>query len=192
MQHPTPIYGSVPLHQRLQPMPPSTSNPRTVPPEVGTTPDLRRSAVPHTARPEDAELLRQYHRIAHIVSARGAMNSERGGGSTARRILSHGLGGFSHNSGVCRDVYKHISRVAHPDKKLMRNAYYCAVAEIVMEAARRASGIVTSSSSPDRDAFSLVPVLDSAQFSALVDSHRRATQGRTPLVRSATVPPVWQ
>ena len=62
--------------------------------------------------------------------------------------------------------------------------YYCAVAEVVMEAARRASDIVASSSSSDREAFSLVPALDSAQFSALVDSHRQATQGRTPLVRS--------
>ena len=59
-----------------------------------------------------------------------------------------------------------------------------------MEAARRASGIVTSPPSSDRDAFPLVPELDSAQFSALMDSHRRATQDRTPLVRSATTPPV--
>ena len=70
----------------------------------------------------------------------------------------------------------------------MRNAYYCAVAEIVMEAARRASDIVTSPSSSDRGAFSLVPALDSAQFFALVDSHRWAAQGRPPLVRSATTP----
>ena len=157
---------------------------------VDTTPDSRRPAVPHTARPEDAELLRQYHRIANIVSSRRVMNSERGGGSTARRILSHGPGGFSHNTGLCRDVYKHISRIAHPDKNLMINAYYCAVADIAMEVARRASDIVASSSSSDRDAFSLVPALDSAQFSALVESHRQAKQGRTPLVRSATVPPV--
>ena len=164
MQYPTPVYGSVPLRQRLQPMPPSTPNPRAAPSEVDATPDLRRPAVPHTARPEDAEILRQYHRIAHIAPSRRAMNSERGGGSTAtaRRILSHGLGGLSHNSGLCRGVYKHISRIAHPDKNLMRNAYYCAVAGIVMEAARHASVIVASSSSSDRDAFSLVPELDLA------------------------------
>ena len=98
MQHPTPIYDSSPLHQRLQPMPPSTPNPRAAPPVVDTTPDSRRSAVPHTARPEDAELLRHYHRIDHIAPTRHAMNLERGargGGSTARRILSHGLRGFS-------------------------------------------------------------------------------------------------
>ena len=68
--------------------------------------------------------------------------------------------------------------------------YFFTVAEIVMEAARRASDIVTSPSSSDRDVFPLVPELDSAQFSALMDSHRRATQDRTPLVRSATAPPV--
>ena len=59
-----------------------------------------------------------------------------------------------------------------------------------MEATRRASDIVTSPSSSDRGAFSIVPALDSAQFSVLVDSHRRAAQGQTPLVRSATTPPV--
>ena len=183
MQHPTPVYDSAPLHQRLQPRSPSTPDPRAAPPAVDTTPNSRRSAIPHTARPEDAEHLRQYHRIARIIPTRHAMNSERGGGSTARRILSHGLSGFSHNSRVCREVYKHISRIAHPDKNPMRNAYYCTVAEIVMEAARRASDIVTSPSSSDRDAFPLVPELDSAQFSALVDSHRRATQqDRTPLL----------
>jgi len=184
MQHPTPVYDSAPLHQRLQPRPPSTPDPRAAPPAVDTTPDSRRSAIPHTARPEDAELLRKYHRIARIISTRRAMNSKRGGSSTARRILCHGPSGFSHNSRICRDVYKHISRIAHPDKNLMRNAYYCAVADIAMEAAQRASDIATSPSSSDRDAFSLVPALDSAQFSALVDSHRQATQGRTPLVRS--------
>ena len=103
MQHPTPIYGSAPLRQRLQPMPPSTPNPRAAPPEVDTTPDSRRLASAHILRDRrtpSAELLRQYHRIAHIASSScRAMNSERGGGSTARRILSHGLGGFSHNSG---------------------------------------------------------------------------------------------
>jgi len=42
----------------------------------------------------------------------------------------------------------------------MRNAYYCAVAEIVMEVIRRASDIITSPSSSGRDAFPLVPELD--------------------------------
>ena len=116
MQHPTPVYDSSPLRQRLQLGPPSTPDPRAALPAVATTPGSRPSAIPHTARPEDAELLRQYHRIARIISTRHAMNSERGGGSTARRILSHGLNGFSHNSRVCHDIYKHISRITHPDK----------------------------------------------------------------------------
>ena len=70
MQHPTPVYDSVPLHQRLRPQSPSTPGPRAAPPAVGTTPGSRPSAVPHTARPEDAELLRQYHRIARIIYTR--------------------------------------------------------------------------------------------------------------------------
>ena len=72
----------------------------------------------------------------------------------------------------------------------MRNAYYCAVADIAMEVTRRASGIATSPSSSDRATFPLVPALDSAHFSALMSSHRRATQDNTPLMRSATTPPV--
>ena len=175
MQHPTPVYDSVPLCQRIQPEPPSASNPGTAPPTMRTATDAHQPTTPHTARPDDAELLRQYHRIAHIISARHAVNSERGGGSTARRILSHGFGGFSHNSRTCRDVYKSISLVAHPDKHPMRNAYYRAVAEIVMEVTRRANDIVASPSSSDRAAFPPVPALDSAQFSALVNSHRRVT-----------------
>ena len=190
MHHPTPVYGSVPLSQRLQLGPPPTPDPRPALPAVNTAPGSQRSVIPHTARPEDAELLRQYHRIARIISARHAVNSERGGGSTARRILSHGLSGFSHNSRTCRDVYKQISLVAHPDKNLMRNACNCAVADIAMEVTRRASGIVTLPPSSDRAAFPLVPALDSAQFSALMSFHRRATQDNTPLMRSATTPPV--
>ena len=190
MQHPTPVYDSVPLCQRIQPEPPSAPDPRIAPPTVHTAPGTHQPATPHTARPEDAELLRQYHRIAHIISARHAVNSERGGGSTARRILSHGFGGFSHNSRTCRDVYKRISLVAHPDKHPMRNAYYRAVADIVMEVTRRASDIVTSPSSSDRAAFPPVPALDSAQFSTLVNSHRRVARDNNPLMRSATTPPV--
>ena len=190
MQHPTPVYGSVPLCQRIQPEPPSASDPRIAPPTMRTATDTHQPTTPHTARPEDAELLRQYHRIAHIISARHAVNSERGGGSTARRILSHGFGGFSHNSRTCRDVYKSISLVAHPDKHPMRNAYYRAVADIVMEVTRRANDIVASPSSSDRAAFPPVPALDSAQFSTLVNSHRRVARDNNPLMRSATTPPV--
>jgi hypothetical protein len=110
------------------------------------------------------------------------------GGHTARRILSHGNGGFSHDSAVCRDVYRHIARMAHPDKNPMRDAYHCAVAGIVMDAAQRASGIVASSSSSDRDAFHLLPALDSTQFVAMVDAHRLAKIGYTPPGRSSATP----
>ena len=47
-----------------------------------------------------------------------------------------------------------------PGQHLMRNAYYCAVADIAMEVTRRASDISTSPSSLDRAAFPLVPALD--------------------------------
>ena len=87
MHHPTPVYDSVPLSQRLQLGPTPTPGPRPAPPAVNAAPDSQRSETPHAARPEDAELMRQYHRIAHIISARHAINSERGGGSTARRIF---------------------------------------------------------------------------------------------------------
>ena len=80
--------------------------------------------------------------------------------------------------------------MAHPDKNPMRNAYYRAVADIVMEVTRRASGIATSPSSSDRAASPPVPALDSAQFSTLVNSHQRVTQDNTPLMRSTTTPPV--
>ena len=62
----TPVYDSVPLCQRIQPEPPSTPDPPIAPPTVHTAPGTHQPATPHTARPEDAELLRQYHRIAHF------------------------------------------------------------------------------------------------------------------------------
>ena len=38
-----------------------------------------------------------------VVSSRRAANPTRGGGHTARCILSHGRGGFPHDNAVCRD-----------------------------------------------------------------------------------------
>jgi len=107
----------------LGPPPPSPSPPRRVPPSaVGMTPD--RNAPPVVSDPEGASLLRQYHRILLVVSSRRAANPTRGGGHTARYILSHGRSGFPHDNAVCRDVYKykHIARVAHPDKNPVRDA----------------------------------------------------------------------
>ena len=150
------------------------------------TPD--RNAPPVVSHPEGASLLRQYHRISLIVSSRRAANPTRGGGHTARCILSHGRGGFPHDNAVCRDVYKHIARVAHPDKNPVRDAYHCAVAGVVMDAMQRAYDMVASSSSSDRGAFHLLPALDSAQFEATVDAHRLAKISHTPPVRSPTTP----
>ena len=127
-------------------------------------------------------MLQQYHRISLIVSSRSrrVVNPARGGGYTARCILSHGQGVLSRDDAACREVYKHIARVAHPDRNPVRDAYHCAVAGIVMDIVQRASDIVASSSSSDRDAFHLPPALDSAQFMATVDAHRLAKVGHTP------------
>ena len=79
--------------------------------------------------------------------------------------------------------------MAHPDKNPVRNAYHCAIAGVVMDAIQRAYDMVASSSFSDRDAFHLLPALDSAQFEAAVDAHRLAKAGRTPTpVRSPTTP----
>ena len=53
----------------------------------------------------------------------------------------------------CRDLYRPIARMAHPDKNLTRDAYHCAIAGVVMDTAQRASEIVASPSSSDRSAF---------------------------------------
>ena len=156
---------------------------------MNATPDQDFAASnPCALHPNDPALLRQYHRIARIISSRYARNSARGGGSTARWILSHENGGFSHNTGTCRDVHKHISRLAHSDKNPKRGAYHCAVAEIVMNVAQRAADIGTSPPSSDRNAFPVVPALDLERFSTSVEAHRLAKQGRTPLARSTTPP----
>ena len=185
MQHPTQVFGRIPLDHRLRP-PPATPSPPcgTSPPTVGMTPD--RTTPPVVSHPEDASLLRQYHRISLIISSRRAVNPARGGGYTARRILSYGKGVLSRDDAVCRDVYKHIARVAHPDKNPVRNACHCAVAGVVMDAIQRAYAIVVSSSSSDRYAFHLLPTLDSAQFEAMVDVHRFSKISHTPPVRSPT------
>ena len=85
-------------------------------------------------------------------------------------------------------IYKHIARVAHPDKNPVRSAYHCAVAGVVMDTIQRAYDMVVSSSSSDRGAFHLLPALDSEQFEAMVDAHRLAKTGHTPSVRSPITP----
>ena len=63
----------------------------------------------------------------------------------------------------------------------MRNAYYCAVADIVHCHGSHPARKWHCRVSVIFGAFPLVPELDSAQFSASVASHRRAAQDRTPL-----------
>ena len=110
------------------------------------------------------------------------------GGHTARCILSHGQSVLSRSDAVCHDVYKHIARVAHPDKNPVRNAYHCAVAGVIMDTIQRAYGMVVSSSSSDRSAFLLLPALDSEQFEDMVDAHRPAKISHTPPLRSPVTP----
>ena len=187
MQNPTQVFGRIPLDCRLRPLPASPSPPCGTPPStMGMTPG--RTAPPVVSHPDDTSLVRQYYRISLVVSSRRAANPTRGGGHTARCILSHGRGGFPHDSAVCREVYKHIARVAHPDKNPVRSAYHCAVAGIVMETIQRAYDMVGSSSSSDRDAFHLLPALDSELFEGMVDAHRLAKAGHSPSARSPITP----
>ena len=89
---------------------------------------------------------------------------------------------------MCRDAYKHIARVAHPDKNPVRSAYHCAVAGVVMDTMQRAYDVVVSSSSLGRGAFHLLPELGSEQFAAMADAHRLAKISHTPAVRSPITP----
>ena len=144
-----------------------------------------------TPHPDDTSLLRQCRRIAFVIAFRHSIDPTRAGGSTARRILSHGHTGFPRDDAECREVCRIIARIAHPDKSLARDAYYCAMAEMVMDTAQRASGIVASPSTSDRGAsfpFHPLPSLESAQFSGIVDTHRRAKLGRPAPVRSPATP----
>ena len=70
----------------------------------------------------------------------------------------------------------------------MRSAYHCAVAGVVMDTIQRAYDMVVSSSSSDRDAFHVLPALDSEQFEAMVDAHQLAKTAHTPSVRSPITP----
>ena len=57
-----------------------------------------------------------------------------------------------------------------------------------MDTAQRASDIVASPSTSDRGAFRLLPALGSAQFSDIVDTHRRAKLGRPAPIRPPATP----
>ena len=57
-----------------------------------------------------------------------------------------------------------------------------------MDTIQRAYDMVVSSSFSDRDAFHLLPALDSEQVEAMVDAHQLAKTGHTPSVRSPITP----
>ena len=192
MQRPVPVFGSTPLLLRLGLPRPPTSPQRGVPvPTVFTTPNRYIPPTSHSPHSDNASLLRMYRRIARVVASRFAVNPDRGGGNTARRILSHTYG-LPRDNAVCKDVYKLIARMAHPDKNRTRDAYHCAMAEIVMDTAQRASDMITSALSLDRGAFHPLPALESAQFYAMVDVHRMAKVGHPTLGRSPATPSTVQ
>ena len=100
MQHPIPTYGSIALPEYLLSHDTTT---RTDNPTVITEPphiDYTRNVWPTSDRAHDIELLRQYHRIAHIICRRFQTNPDEGGHRTAKRILSDGYSGLCHNSSI--------------------------------------------------------------------------------------------
>ena len=136
---------------------------------------------PISDRAHDIELMRQYHRIAHIICQRFQTNPNEGGHRTAKRILSDGYSGLCHNSHTHHNIYKRISLIAHPDKNVARDTFHCALAHLVMESIQKAFDITTSLTTNDdsRRAFQLIPTLDSERFQTLVHSYRRPTLTRS-------------
>ena len=195
MQHPTPTYGSIALPEYL------SSHGTTI--RTDTPTDVIEP--PHTTHPtkmwptsdraHDIELLRQHHRIAHIICQRFQSNPDEGGHRTAKRILSDGYSGLCHNSNTHHTIYKRISRVAHPDKNVTRDTFHCALAHLVMESIRKALDITTSptTNNDSRRAFQLMPTLDSERFKTLVHSYRRPTLTRSmsdPSITTTALPSV--
>ena len=79
MQHPTPTYGSIALPEYLSSHGTTTRTDTPVnviePPQNTHT----RKTWPTSDRPHDIELLRQYHRINHIICQRFQSNPDEGG-----------------------------------------------------------------------------------------------------------------
>ena len=181
MQHPTPTYGSIALPEYLLSHDTTTraDNPTVItePPHI----DYTRNMWPISDRAHDIELLRQYHRIAHIICQRFQTNPDEGGRRTAKRILSDGYSGLCHNSNTHHNIYKRISLIAHPDKNVTRDTFHCALAHLVMESIQKAFDITTSltTNADSRQAFQLIPTLDSERFHNLVHSYRRPTLTRS-------------
>ena len=181
MQHPTPTYGSIALPEYLLSHDTTTraDNPTVItePPHI----DYTRNMWPISDRAHDIELLRQYHRIAHIICQRFQTNPDEGGRRTAKRILSDGYSGLCHSSNTHHNIYKRISLIAHPDKNVTRDTFHCALAHLVMESIQKAFDITTSltTNADSRQAFQLIPTLDSERFHTLVHSYRRPTLTRS-------------
>ena len=116
MQHPTPTYGSMALPEYLSSH--DTTLRADTPADVIEPPRTNhpRQIWPTSDRAHDIELLRQYHRITHIILQRLQSDPDEGGRRTAKRILSDGYSGLCHNSNIHHNIHKHISRIAHPDK----------------------------------------------------------------------------
>ena len=108
-------------------------------------------------------------------------NPNEGGHRTAKRILSDGYSGLCHNSSTHHNIYKRISRIAHPDKNVTRDTFHCALAHLVMESTRKALDITTSltTNNDSRRAFQLMPTLGSERFQTLIHSYRRPALTRS-------------
>ena len=80
MQHPTPTYGSIGLPEFL--LSHGTTTQTDTPVNVIEPPQNThaRKTWPTSDRPHDIELIRQYHRITHIICQRFRSNTTRGGG----------------------------------------------------------------------------------------------------------------
>ena len=138
MQHPTPTFGSIALPEYLSSH--DTTTRTDTPTDMIEPPHTNhsRNTWPTSDRAHDIELLRQYHHITHIICQRFQSNPDEGGRRTAKRILSDGYSGLCHNSNTHHNIYKRISRVAHPDKNVTRDTFHCALAHLVMESTRKA------------------------------------------------------
>ena len=72
---------------------------------------------PTSDRPHDTELLRQYHRITHIICQRSQSNPDEGGRRTAKRILSGGYSGVCHNSSTHHNMHIQTNFPSRPSRQ---------------------------------------------------------------------------
>ena len=88
MQHPTPTYGSVALPEYLSTQDITTRTDIPADMAVPQRTNHTRGIWPTSNRTHDIELLRQYHRIAHIIRQRFQSNPDEGGGGAAQPNVS--------------------------------------------------------------------------------------------------------